>query len=134
MKNNKKLIQSFIAIGILAVVIIIMLFTYNQLKPQGIKGAKEIVVAIVIPEEETTEIKLNTEAKFLRQALEEKQLIKGMESEFGLFITEVNGRTADDAKEEWWCITKNQAQLDYGVDTIEIADGDHYEITLLSGY
>jgi len=134
MKQNKKIHQSLIALGILAVLVFAMLMVYNQLKPKGIIGSKNIVVEIVLPDEDSTEIELKTDAKFLRQALEEVNLIKGTESEFGLFITEVNGRAVDSSKEEWWCITRDQAQIDYGVDQIEIADGDHYELTLMAGY
>lgn len=134
MKQSKRLLRSLIAISILAVLMIGMLLIYNQFKPQGAKGSKEIVVEVVIPDEENTEVTLNTDAEFLRQALEEENMIKGTESDFGLFITEVNGRTVDNSKEEWWCITKDGATVEYGVDQIAIADGEHYEISLMSGY
>jgi hypothetical protein len=134
MKQNKNFFKLMIACTALAVVIIAMLFVYNQFKPETKQGAKEITVEVVIPEEETEAFTLHTDAEYLRQALEEANLIKGSESEFGLFITEVNGRISDDANQEWWCITKEGAQLNNGVDTIAIADGDKYEITLTIGY
>jgi len=134
MRQNKNLLKSLIAFGLLALVVVIMLIAYYQFKPEGIKGSKEIVVEIAIPEEETKEFTLNTDAEFLRQALEEKDLIKGSESEFGLFITEVDGRVVDDTKQEWWCITKDGEDVFTGVDETPIADGDHFEITLTIGY
>ena len=134
MKQNKNVLKSLIAFGIMAVIVLVMLIAYNQFKPQGEKGSKKIVVEVVIPEEESKEFTLNTYAEFLRQALEEKNLIKGSESEYGLFITEVNGRTVDDTKQEWWCVTKDGEDVFTGVDATPIADGDHYEITLTIGY
>lgn len=61
-------------------------------------------------------------------------MINGKDSDYGFFITEVNTRTADDTKQEWWCITKDGADVNTGVDQTPIADGDHYELTLKTGY
>lgn len=134
MKQNKNLSKSIIAIGLFALVIVIMSVVYFQFKPEGTKGSKEIVVEVVIPEGEIKEFTLHTDAEFLRQALQEEDLIKGTESEFGLFLTEVNGRVVDDTKQEWWCITKDGEDVFTGVDETAIMDGDHYEITLTVGY
>ena len=129
--NSKKLL---IAIGALVLAVAAMLLIYLQFMPQGVKGSKEITVEVVIPEEDTQSFTLHTDAEYLRQALEEADLIKGSESEYGLFITEVNGRAVNDANQEWWCITKDSAQVNNGVDSIAIADKDKYELTLTAGY
>jgi len=134
MKKNKKLFLSMLAFCVLAVIVIGMAIVYNQFKPEGTKGSKEIVVEVVIPNEESSEFTLNTDAEFLRQALEEDNLVKGSESEYGLFITEVNGHVAEEANQEWWCITKNGELINEGVDNIAIADEEHYELTLTVGY
>lgn len=131
---KKNVFKGIIAFGIVALLAIGMLFAYNKLKPQATEGSKEIVVEVVIPEEETKEFTLKTDAEYLRQALEEKDLVKGSESEYGLFITEVNGRVANDANQEWWCVTKGGEDVFTGVDETPIADGDHFEITLTIGY
>ena len=133
MKQNKSFMKPLIACAALAIVIIAMLLVYNQFKPKTIQGAKEITIEVVTPEE-TEEFTIQTDAEYLRQALEESNLIKGTESEYGLFITEVNGRAADDTKQEWWCITKEGAQVNNGVDTIAITDKENYEITLTVGF
>ena len=130
-KNKKKYL---IAFGMLIVAVVVMLAVYTQYKPKPVQGAKEITVEVVVPKEDSKDFTLHTDAEYLRQALEEIDLIKGSESEFGLFLTEVNGRVADDQKQEWWCITKDGAQVNNGVDTIAISDGEHYEITLSEGY
>lgn len=134
MKQNKNLLKGVIGVGIFLLVAVIMLVAYNHFKPQTVSGAKKVVVEVVIPNEESKEFTLQTDAQYLRQALEEKNLIKGTESQYGLYITEVNGRISDEAKQEWWCITKSGETVNTGVDQTPIADGDHYEITLTVGY
>ena len=46
----------------------------------------------------------------------------------------MDGVTADDANQEWWCFTKGGKMLETGVDSTPIADGDTFEITLTQGY
>ena len=134
MKNNKNLWKVVLSCAAFVLVIAAMIMIYTQFKPEAQKGAKDIVVEVVIPDVSTEEFKINTDAENLRQALEEKALVKGSESEFGLFVTEVNGRVVDDSKQEWWNFTKSGEMLSTGVDDTMIADGDHYEITLITGY
>ena len=82
----------------------------------------------------TDEFSFSTDAEFLRQALEEQKLVEGEESQYGLYVKTVNGVTADEAKEEWWCFTKDGEDVMTGVDSTPVADGDHFEITLKTGY
>ena len=133
MKNNKYL-KPILAVAVLALLVMVMALIYHQLKPETSKGSKEFEVEIVIPGEETAAYTIHTEAEYLSQALEEQNLIKGTAGDYGLFITEVNGHVADDSKQEWWCITKDGKDVYTGVDTTPLADGDHYEITLITGY
>ncbi len=128
MKN--KYFKPVLAVVLLAVLIAAMSLAYNHFKPGTTKGSKEVVVEVVIPEEESKAFTLNTDAEFLGQALEEADLVKGSMEDYGLYITEVNGRVADDSKNEWWCITKGGEDVYTGVDLTPIADGEHYEITL----
>ena len=62
------------------------------------------------------------------------RLIAGDESEYGLFVKTVDGETADDANQEWWCFTKGGEMLMTGVDDTMIADGEQYEATLTVGW
>ena len=70
-----------------------------------------------------------TAGKTLREALEQEDLISGDEGEFGLYVTEVNGETADwDADSAYWAFYKGDELLMTGVDSTNIADGDYYRI------
>lgn len=134
MKQNKNLLKGLLGVVVLAVLIAVLWFVYDHYKPETTKGSKEVVVEVVIPDEDSKEFTIHTDAEYLRQALEEVTLVKGSESDYGLFITEVNGRAANDANQEWWCLTKDGATVNTGVDMTPIADGDHYELTLTVGY
>lgn len=95
---------------------------------------KAIKVEVIMSDGSRKTLNLNTKAQTLREALEEHELISGDESSYGLFVKTVDGVTADDSKQEWWCFTKGGEMLTVGVDAIQIADGDTYEITLKTGY
>lgn len=98
-------------------------------------GAKTITVEIIVEGSDTVTKTLHTDAEYLRGALEEEEgLIAGEESSYGLFVKTVNGVTADDSIQQWWCITKGGEDLFTGVDSTPIADGDQYEFTLKTGY
>ena len=133
--ENKKPMNKKVLWGVVALVaaVVVLLGAYFLTKPGTANGAKTITVEVVLPESsETTTI--TTEAEFLRGALEQEGMIEGSESEYGLFVTSVNGIAADDAKQQWWCFTKGGEMLNTGVDSTPIADGDAFEITLTEGY
>lgn len=129
--SNKK-----IWIGIVSLILAIgILFTiYRNFSPKGVAGNKNIVVEVVVPDQESKEYRINTDEEYLRGALEQEKLIEGTESEYGLLVTIVDGIKADDSKQEWWCFTKDGGQLNTGVDSTPIQDGDHFEVTLTEGY
>ena len=129
MKNKKTLI----AVIVLIVAVILAGAAWMIWKPTGTAGSKAIVVE-VITDDSAKEYKIRTDAEFLRGALEEAELVEGSESEYGLFVTGVAGITADDSKQQWWCFTKGGEDLFTGVDDTPIADGDHFEATLTTGW
>ncbi len=131
--QKKKWLGLVIGFVILALVVAAAAIIFVRTRPEPQEGAKAITVQMVYDDVDTTVI-IHTDAEFLRDALEEKNLIAGDESEYGLFVKTVNGRTADDAKQEWWCFTKGSETLMTGVDTTVIADGDAFEVTLKVGY
>ena len=97
------------------------------------KGDKTITVTVVNKESEK-DFEINTDAEMLRGALDEIDLVQGEEGEFGLFIKTVDGYTADEAAQEWWCVTKGGEVHMTGVSETVIADGETYELTFTVGY
>lgn len=130
-KQNKKIL--LIAVAAVALVAI-MAGAWMLLGPKGTQGAKALQVTVVYADETSDEFAFSTDAEFLREALEEQKLIAGDESEYGLFVKTVNGVTVDEAQQQWWCFTKGGEEVMTGVDATPIADGDHFEITLKTGW
>lgn len=131
MKQNKKLI---VAVAALAALVLLFGGIFMLTRPKTTVGAKALTVQVVFADGSDKVHELQTDAEFLRGALEEAQLVTGSESEYGLFVTGVDGVTVNDANQEWWCFTKGGETVMTGVDETPIADGDHFEITLTVGY
>ena len=124
----------FAALLLVVLIAAMALFTGCQ-KAEVQTGEKTITVEIIVEGAETVTKTIRTEAEYLRGALDQEEgLVIGEEGPYGLFIKTVNGITADDAKQQWWCITKGGEDVFTGVETTPIADGDKFEITLKTGY
>lgn len=123
---------------VLSLLLVLGLFSGCGEKPSGSSGesgsVKNITLQVVHRDESVKDFEIATDKENLRQALEDEGLIAGEESEFGLFVKTVDGETADDSKQEWWCLTKGGETWNNGVDSTEIADGDAFEFTLTTGY
>ena len=130
-KSNKKI---WLAVAALVVAVAVLLGVYFVTRPAPQQGGKTIAVQVVLLDGESSDYTIQTDEEYLRGALESIDLIEGSESEYGLFVTTVNGVTVDDSKQQWWCFTQDGEMLMTGVDTTPIADGDHFEITLTEGY
>ena len=129
--ENKKLVWLLIAlVALLAVAG--GLYAANQ--PDATGGAKKITVMVVDAQKQSVQFVINTDAAYLRGALEQENLIAGDDSATGLFVKTVHGITADESKQEWWCFTKDGESLMTGVDTTPIANGDAFAITLTTGW
>lgn len=130
-KQTKKLLA---LAGAALVLIAVLVGVWLMNAPQGAAGAKALELTVVYADGSADAFSFSTDAEFLRAALEEQQLVAGDESEYGLFIKTVNGVTADESQQQWWCVTKDGAEVMTGVDSTPIADGDHFELTLKTGW
>ena len=133
--ENKKPMNKKLLAGVLALVLVVaaLIGVYFATRP-ATSAADKTITATVVANGEEEAFTIHTDEEYLRGALESIDLIAGEESEYGLFVTTVNGITADDANQEWWCFTKGGESLNAGVDSTPIADGDAFEITLTVGY
>ena len=131
MKNNKK-------VALLACLFIVVATVFGAvffaLRPTGTEGAKSFTLEVVLADGSSTEHKVSTDAEFVGEALLAEGLIAGDSGDYGLFITTVNGVTANSANQEWWCLTVNGAEWMYGIDQTPVTDGGHYELTLMVGW
>ncbi len=131
-KNPRKILIASICVLAFLVGLFLTLWFVNM--PETFSGAKEIGVTVISKDGLEKQLTVETDAEFLRDALEPEGIIAGEESDFGLFVKTVDGYTVDDANQEWWSFTKGGEYLETGVETTPIADGDNFEITLTIGY
>lgn len=127
MRGNKK---TLFAVAALAVVAALMLGLWYFTKPETQAGDKTVVVEVVHGDGNSREFTCQTDEEYLGPLLLKEELAEGEEGAYGLFITTVDGETAQDSLRQWWCITKGGERVDTGADTTPIGDGDHFELTM----
>lgn len=127
MKGNKK---TLFAVAALAVAAALLLGIWYFNRPQTREGAKTIVVEVVHGDASAKDFTYHTDAEYLGEVLTEEKLAEGEMGAYGLFITTVDGETAQDSLRQWWCITREGQRVDTGADATPIADGDHFELTM----
>ncbi len=130
MKNKKTLL----AVVVLLVLVLVAGACWVAFGPKGLEGSKTITVDVTHKDMTTNTFTIKTDEEYLRQALEQENLISGTDSDYGMYILTVDGETVDEANQEWWCYTKSGETVTYGVDSCPIADGDHYEFKINIGW
>lgn len=129
MQKNKKIL--IIAAVVLLLIAGALLLIEGSKKPVPIEGSKTITVTVIQEGVEDKVFTIHTDAEFLRGALEQEKLIEGAESQYGLFVTTVDGVTVDESLRQWWCLNDGEGNmLDTGVDSTPIADGDAFQFVL----
>ncbi len=132
-KNSKKL-PIIIGTAIAVVSIAVMGILYMNTRPQTQGGVKEITFVVVHGDETNQEFDIHTDEEYLQGALVQEGLIEGTEGDYGMYVMTVDGETADESKEQWWCLTKGGETHMLGVGETPIADGEQYEFTLTTGW
>ena len=132
MKNNKKKVALLACLFIVVVAVFGAIFF--ALRPAGSEGKKSFTLEVILTDGSSTEHKVSTDAEFVGEALLAEGLIAGSTGEYGLFVTTVNGVTADSTNQEWWCLTKGGEAVMTGVDMTPVEDGAAYEFTLTVGW
>ena len=120
-----------------ALVIVLMLVSVCACSDNGASNGNEVTFSLTVvhADKSEKEFEITTDKSNLRQALEDENLISGTESEYGLFVTTVDGETADYSKNEsWWNLLKSGESSPTGVDGCTIADGDRFEFVYTIGY
>ncbi len=127
-KANRKLFIGIAAFLAAAVIFMVIFFIFRE-KPA--EGTKNIVIEVTGKEKETASYDVQTDAEYLRQAMEEAEglTFSGTESEYGLMVETVNGETADFVADgAYWAFYVNNEYCNYGIDTQPVEDGDVFGI------
>lgn len=125
--KTKKILGAVAALVLVAVLAVV--FVLFREKP--VEGAKAITIEVVNQAAESKVYELNTDAQYLRQAMEETEGLSfsGSESEYGMMVTVVNGESADYSVDgAYWSFYVNEEYCNYGIDTQPVEDGDAFQI------
>ncbi len=107
---------------------------HSYSKPQTTAGEKKIGITVFHGDGSVGSFSYQTDAIYLAEVLLETELAAGENGAYGLYITTVDGETADANKSEWWCITKGGERVNSGADALPLSDGDHFELTFTEGF
>ena len=100
----------------------------------GKTASATVTVTVVHGDGSSKDFTVKTDKEMLGEALTDEKLVDGEDGPYGLYIKTVDGETADDAKQEWWCLTKGGESVETGVDSTPVEDGAVYELTLMTGW
>lgn len=129
MKKKTKIIAALVAV--LAVVAVFGLI-YRFFGPRAQQGTKSYTVEVVGSDGSSKTYQGRTDAEYLSGLMDELQAegdfsYEGTSSDYGLFITAINGETADYDKDgAYWSIYVNGEYGQYGADQQPVADGDAF--------
>lgn len=130
MKKQTKIIISVVAV---LAVIAILAGVYFSLAPKAQQGSKSVTVEVVDDKGTTKPYTIKTDAEFLSQVMDELTAegdfsYEGTDGDYGLYITAINGVTADyDADGAYWSILVNDEYGMFGADSQPVADGDDFK-------
>ena len=129
--KNKKMI---IAIVALVVVVAVFAGVYLATRPDTVAGGKTFTVTVVHKDESTKEFTYTTDAEFLGFYLEEQGLIEGERSDFGLYMSSVDGEVADyNVDSGYWALYIGEEYAMTGIDETPITDGAEFSLVYTIG-
>ena len=133
-KTKKNQLPVIIAAVVFVVLVAVGLVVWKMTAPEGTAGEKAYTFTVVDAEGNEKKYDLTTEEEMLGDALVSEGLLEGEEGQYGLYVKAVDGITANEANQEWWCLTKGGESVMTGVDMTPVEDGAAYEFTLTVGW
>ena len=122
MSKQKKTTIAVVAVAV--VLVIAVLVCWAAFRPRALEGVKEITVNVTHSDETTNTFTYRTTDQYLGEVLRQEGLVDGEESEYGLYVTTVDGETVSDPYA--WGIYLGGDWTEYGVDMQPLTDGDTY--------
>ena len=129
--NNKKIILAAVALVLVAA---LMGGAWLALRPGTQAGDKDLTIKVIHGDKSEKVFKVSTDEEYLGKMLVAENIVVDNQSAYGLYILTADGETANEANQEWWCVTKGGESLMTGADETPVADGDAFELTFTVGY
>ncbi|MCR5546116.1 MAG: DUF4430 domain-containing protein [Lachnospiraceae bacterium] len=129
-KNTKKIVIGGV---VLVALLAVFLICYNVFSQKATAGSKNVVIEVVNSEGEETTYDVNTDAEYLKEAMDELAesddsfSYSGTDSDYGIMVEVINGEQAIYEEDNaYWSLYVNDEYGQYGADQQPVTDGDTY--------
>ncbi len=107
-------------------------FLWQSHRPQGRAGEKEFTVEVIHKDGTRKSFARTSDQEMLGDAITD--LVSGTEGQYGLYVTEVDGESADFDKDgSWWKLQVNGEDATSGADSLPIENGATYSWIYTTG-
>ena len=126
-KTNKR--RWRIALVALIVVAAILAGLYFLFRADPPEGDKTVTVKVVHADQSEKEFTYETDDEYLGELLTEEGLVEGEVSEYGMYITKVDGEQAVfETDNAYWALYENGEYASTGVDQTVLDNGDEFSL------
>lgn len=124
MKQKKAVILAVVIMLAAASILIAVLYR----KPgQTSASSKSITIEVIHKDGSQATFSFQSDKKTLEEVMAEEDLVKGEESQYGLFVTEVDGeKSSFDQDGSWWKLEINGKEAVTGIRDTLLEDGSIY--------
>lgn len=131
---NRNVMMKIMRLLLCMVLIAAMALTAVGCGSKAKTTGKSFTFVVTDLEGKETSFDLTTEKATVGEALLDEGLIAGSDSEYGLYVTTVNGMDADwDKDQTYWAFYIDGEYAMTGVDSTEVTDGATYSFVLTKG-
>ena len=126
-KTNKR--RWWIALVALIVVAAILAGLYFLFRADPPEGEKTVTVKVVHADQSEKEFTYETDDEYLGELLTEEGLVEGEVSEYGMYITKVDGEQAVfETDNAYWALYENGEYASTGADQTVLDNGDEFSL------
>lgn len=126
-KTNKR--RWLIALVALIVVAAILAGLYFLFRADPPEGDKTVTVKVVHADQSEKEFTYETDDEYLGELLTEEGLVEGEVSEYGMYITKVDGEQAVfETDNAYWALYENGEYASTGADQTVLDNGDEFSL------
>ena len=126
-KTNKR--RWWIALVALIVVAAILAGLYFLFRADPPEGEKTVTVKVVHADQSEKEFTYETDDEYLGELLTDEGLVEGEVSEYGMYITKVDGEQAVfETDNAYWALYENGEYASTGADQTVLDNGDEFSL------
>ena len=126
-KTNKR--RWWIALVALIVVAAILAGLYFLFRADPPEGDKTVTVKVVHADQSEKEFTYETDDEYLGELLTDEGLVEGEVSEYGMYITKVDGEQAVfETDNAYWALYENGEYASTGADQTVLDNGDEFSL------